>query len=437
MSEQAGAEQIRVETSEESPVLRTVRVEVPADRVRDAFDEVFRGLGQGAQVKGFRKGKVPRSVLERVYGPAAAAEVERLLVSSTLREALELADVSPVTEPDIDAEPPESGAPFGYSVRAEVKPPIELPELRGLPAKRPRVEIGDDEVDARIEALRESAAPLVEEDEEVAAAAGHTLDIDFEGRVGGELFEGGKGEDLVVELGSGRLIPGFEDQLVGAKAGEDTTVRVTFPEDYGDESLRGKEATFDVHVRSIRRKQLPELDDDFAKDVGEDTLDELRAKVRAELEQSAEREAKSVLHRSVVDSLLERCDFEAPPGLVERQLHSQLESMQRQFEGRVAPEVLRAELARMHEEGRESAERRVREALVLEAVAAQQGLEVESAAVDERLDQLAAAQGVDPRRIREMAEQQGWRAAIVAELLDARALDFLAAEANVEETTDT
>ena len=431
------AAQIRVETTEDSSVVRTVSVEVPEAQVRRAFERTYENLRRGARVKGFRPGKVPRKVLEKYYGPQAAEEIERILVGETLAEALEMAKVEPVTEPDIDAPTPSLGAVFCYSARVEVKPAIALPALAKVKGARPVVEVGDAQVDERIAAMRESFAPLVEVDEGVAAETGDTLNVDFEGRVDGELFDGGKGEDLPIELGSGRLVPGFEDQLVGARAGEERTVRIEFPADYGEPSLAGKPAEFAVKVRTVRRKQLPALDDEFAKDVGEESLDALRAKVRAQILEQETAESERALHRSLVESLVALCEFEVPPGLVHQQIHAQMDSMRRQFEGQVPADVLQAELSRMHDTGRDLAERRVRDALLLDAVVREHAIEVAEEEIDARLDELAEAQGVDSQRMRQAAAQQGWRRQIAAEMLDRKALAFLAAEASVEETTGT
>lgn len=432
----AAADDIQVETREDSPVVRTVHVEVSETRVQAAFDGAYKRLGRGAQVKGFRRGKVPRKVLERVYGPAAAEEIERTLVSETLADALELAEVQPVVEPDIDATPPVVGETFRYAARVEVRPEIALPELEGLPATRPAVAVADDEVEERVESMRRGAAPLVEATEGEASADGDTVHVDFEGRIDGELFDGGNAEDLPIELGSGRMIPGFEEQLTGVVSGQELDINVQFPADYGNESLQGRDAVFATRVRAVKRLQLPALDDEFAKDIGEDSLEALQAKVREGLEGQAEQRAKSELHRTVMDSLIERSDFDVPPGLVEQQLHAQMRSMQQQFEGRIPREALEQQLARLHENGRDGAERQVRERLLLDAVARDQGLTVEDPAVDARLEEIAQAQGADLATVRQVAEAQGWRSSIEGELLHDAALDFLGAGASVEETAD-
>ena len=429
MSEEA---QIRVDTPEDTPVVRTVSVEVPEPQVRKAIDRTYKNLAKGAQVKGFRRGKVPRKVLERVYGAQADEEIERILVSETLADAIEMAEIEPVTEPDIDATPPVAGSPFQYSARVEVKPVIELPKLTGLKATKPSTDIDDSKIDARIETMRENFAPLVELEEGVGAEQGDTVHVDFEGRVDGELFDGGAGEDMAVEIGGGRLIPGFEDQLVGVVTGEDRDLNVTFPEDYGEASLAGKDAVFAIKAVAIKRKTLPEIDDEFAKDVGEDSLEALKEKIRGELTQQAESQARNQLRQTLMDSLIEATEFEVPPGLVHRQLHQQMQAMKQQFQGQVPDEILQQELSRMHDSGRDAAERRVREALLLDAVVRSEGIEVDESEIEAKLDELAEAQGSDPAVMRTLAEQQGWRGQIEAEILDGKALDFLTAGASVE-----
>ncbi|MGH0035432.1 MAG: trigger factor [Myxococcota bacterium] len=430
------AQEVQVETAEVSSVVRELSVEVAAPRVRKAFDRAYKDLARGANVPGFRKGKVPRSVLERMYGSSISEEIERQLVAETLADAVELADVSPVSEPSIEADVPAAGEAFRYRARIEVKPEISLPDLEGLPATRPAVEVGEEEVVIELEQLRQRNAPLVEEPEGTPAAEGHTLKADFVGRVDGEPFEGGSGQDVEIEIGAGRMIPGFEEQLVGARAGDDVELEVSFPDDYHAENLRGKPAVFSVHVASVQRREVPELDDEFAKDVGEfETLEELRNRIREDITQGREEQAKAALHRSLFDTLIERTEFEVPPGLVERQLQQQASNLHRQFQGQLPDHILHAQIERMREEGRESAERRVRESLLLDAVSRAQGLEASDEEVDAKLGEMAEARGMDPDQLRSAARQQDFFDAIRGELIERKALDYLVSVAKVEETT--
>jgi len=427
-----------VRTADEGAVQRTLEVEIPAEQVGRAFDRVLRDLAKHARVRGFRPGKAPRSVIRKLYGGTVAEEVERWLVGRTLEPAVEESGVTPVVEPAIDAPLPAEGEAYAYRVGMEVKPTIELGELTGLPAKKPLATVEDDAVDRELDALRERQAVFVEEPEGATAARGHTLTIDFVGRVDGKPFEGGSAQGHELELGSGRLVPGFEEQLEGARAGDDVEVAITFPDDYGNAELAGREAAFDVHVAAIRRRELPELDDELAKDVGDfESLDELRARVRSDLEAAAERRARGELERSVMDALIERTPFEVGPGLVDRQLQNRLAGAHQQLQASIPHEQLHEQLARWQEEWRPQAEREVRESLLLEAVAREQGLEVDDAELDAHLAETAAEQGAgDAARLRKLYEERDLIEGLRGQLLDRKALAWLCDEANIEEVSD-
>ena len=426
--------QLQVEIDPESPILSVLTVTVGAKRVDKAFDRTYRSLAKEVRVKGFRPGKAPRSVLERMYGAGIPEEIERALVAETLGDAIELAEIQPIVEPGIDAERPAPGEPFVYKARLELKPEIVLPETKGLPARRPRATVGEDEVLTQLEELRQRSAPIVEEPDGTAADEGHFVTIDFVGKLDGEPFEGGSAKGHEIELGSGQFVPGFEEQLVGAVAGEDRQLDIDFPEDYGNAELAGKAVVFDVHVEAVKKRQLRELDDEFAKDLGDfDSLEALRDRIRSDLQAQRDQAADTTLRRTVMDSLIERTEFEVPPGLVERQLQHQIASFRREYEQQVPADVLESQLVRMAEDGRDAAARRVREAFLLEAVAVAQGLEATDEDVDARLEEMAEGRGMPPAQLRKMAQEQGWNEAIRSELVDQKALDFLCEGADVEE----
>ena len=316
-----------VEVAEESAAVKRVAVEVPAPRVDQLFERAYRELARSARVRGFRRGKTPRSVLRRLYGAGLAEDLERQLVGETLPDVLENALLAPVSEPEIEATAPREGEPFHYRVRVEVKPAIELGEWKGLAAQRPDEAVSEADVDRALENLRERHATLAEEPPETPAALGHWVTLDFEGRIAGNPFEGGSGKDATVELGAGQLLPEFDEQLVGARAGEARLVRVRFPEDYGQEELAGKEAEFEVRISALQRRDVPALDDEFAKDLGDlEDLAALRAKVRSDLEKIREREVKTTLRRTVLDSLIERTTFDVPPHLIEERLARRIQA---------------------------------------------------------------------------------------------------------------
>jgi len=278
----------------------------------------------------------------------------------------------------------------------------------------------------------------VDEAPESEAANGHYMTIDYVGRIDGNAFEGGTGQGVSLELGSNRFIPGFEEQLVGSKADDDCEVRVQFPEDYGHDELAGKEAVFAVHVVNVQRRELPELDDDFAKEeAGDfDSVDGLKQSIRDEMTQQQENAADNEMRRTLMDSLLERTSFEVPPGMVEGRLNQRLEMAARQL-GPAFGEELPNQLARWREEWRDQSERDIKEHLLLEAVAKEKAFEATDADVEERLDQMARDQGVDRERLRTAYEQPGMADGLRAEIASDLALDFLKAEAKVEEVSGT
>lgn len=434
MNAAAGTDELRVEAGDEGPITRWIEVEVPARRVDAAFDRAFRQLARTARVRGFRPGKAPRSVLEKLYGAAVAEDLEGELVRETLAKALERTGVEPVSQPHVESDAPSAGAAFVYRARVEVKPSFELCDLKGLPARRPATEVSEEDVERELEAVRQRHAQLVEEPEEVEAAPGHVVAIDFEGRIDGRPFPGGQGKDVTVEIGAGQLVPGFDDQLVGARAGEARTVRVRFPDDYGNAELAGREAEFSVHVASLRRREVPALDDEFAKDLGEfETLDAVRARIRASLVAARERAARQTLRRTLLDALIERVPFDVPPGLVEERLQRRLHSAAHDLErGGVGRGVAERQLAQWEQAWRPLIEREIRESWLLEAVARQEGIEADEAAVEAKLAQTAEEQGRDPAKLHRAYRDAGLLEAVRADAVEDKAVEFLLALAKVE-----
>ena len=438
MTDENASQDIRVDAQAETPVRHRVEVEVDVSRVKRAFDRAYRELGRQARVKGFRPGKAPRSVLEKLYGGSVAEQIEQTLVSETLVEAVERAGLEAVAEPAVEAGTPAPDAAFRYTVRIEVKPAIELPELAGLPARRPRVDVGDADVERELEGLRDSQAQLIEEPEGTRLAEEHVAVLDFVGRVEGEPFEGGTGQGVQLTVGAGQFLPGFEDQLLGSVSGDDREVTLTFPDDYGNESLAGKQAVFAVHVAAIKRREVPALGDEFARDLGDfESLDALRDRIRSDLTEAGERAARSTLHRTLLDALGERARFEVPPGMIERQLQQRLESAHQRLGSQVPHDALHEQLGRWREEWRGAAERDVRDALLLEAVADAEGLEIGAEDVEARVQEMAEQQGVTPERLGKAWEGESLESELRRQLGHEKALEFLASRAKVEETTDT
>ena len=436
MSANAAADELRVESRQEGPVTRWLDVEVPASRVATAFERAYRGLARSARVRGFRPGKAPRSVLQKMYGPAIAEDLERELVGETLSAALEKSGIEPVCQPQVESELPSEGASFVYHARIEVKPEFELCDLKGLPAQRPSTTVSDEDVQRELESVQQRQAQFVEEVAGATAVTGHLVAMEFEGRIDGALFEGGTAKDVTVELGSGQLIPGFDEQLLGARAGEERTVRVRFPGDYGKADLAGKDAEFQVRLVSLRRREVPALDDEFAKDLGSEfeSLEQVRAKIRESLVASRERASRASVRRTLLDALIERVRFEVPPGLVEerlqRRLHNAAHDLGERGAGGVAVE---RQMTRWEHEWRPLIEREAREEWLLAEVARVQELAADDAEVEARLDRIAEEQGTDAAKVRKAYREAGVLEVIRGQLLEEKAVEFLLGEAKVEE----
>lgn len=429
---------VSVTAVETSPVLRTLTVEVAAARVREAFDAAYKDLGRSVNVRGFRPGKAPRKVLENLYGAALLEEIERTLVSDSLPKAVLQAGVAPIADPEVEAEKPAPDRAFKYTARIEVMPRIELPEWRGLPGTKPATRVEDADIDAELQALRQRRALLL--DSETPADAGSVVTIDYEGSIDGKLFDGGSAESSLVEIGSGGYIPGFEDQLKGARAGEARELRVTFPDDYAAEELRGKHAVFAVRVRAVQRREIPELTDDFAKALGDEgvaTVAALEARVRSDLAARRERAARDELRRSVLEALVARAAFDVPPGLTERRLKQRLELAHQQLAQMMPHEELHQRLSQWEEDWRSDAEREVRESLLLEAIADAEKLEVSDRDLDDRIAQMARDQGLAAERLRKQYEERGMLDNLRARLRGDKALDQLLALAKVAEPSGT
>lgn len=294
-----------------------VEAEVAASEVARSVQKAARKLGSNLRVPGFRKGKVPAQVVITRLGRAYVVdEAVRDSLGGWYTDAIQTAEVAVVGEPEINVgDTPADGQPLAFSIEVGVRPSATLGEYRGLEVGRREATIDDAAVETELSGLRERLATL--DTVERAAAEGDFAVVDYVGKVGDVPFAGGEARDQVIELGAGRLIPGFEEQLVGASAGEDRTIEVTFPEDYGSAELAGKEATFDVHVSEIKAKNLPELDDEFATDAaGFDTLAELREDIEKRLREQAEHEIGHEFERDVLDAVAEKAEIELPDSLV-------------------------------------------------------------------------------------------------------------------------
>lgn len=369
-------------------------VEVEEAKVNAALDTAFKKVRKDVTIPGFRKGKIPRKLFEARFGVEALyQDAVDLLLPESYAQAIEKAGIEPVVQPEIDVEQIEKDQPFIFKATVTVKPEVELGPYMNLEIPEKDFSVKEEDIDNELERMRERVAELEVIDEK--AQEKDYVIIDFEGSIDGEKFEGGEAENYSLELGSGQFIPGFEDQLIGCKAGENKEVVVTFPEDYHQKSLAGKEATFKVSIKEVKRKNLPELDDEFAKDISEfDTLEELKADVKKKLEEEKAREAEQYKQDTVVDQATENATVDIPEVMVEQEVDQLLEHYEHQLkmQGLNLAQYLQLtdqDEDTLREQYKEVAEKRVKRGLVLEAIAKKENIEVSEEDVEAELKKLA------------------------------------------------
>ena len=426
---------MNVEIEETGPVERKLRVEIPTADVDAAFDGVYRVMRRQARIPGFRPGRAPRSVMERYFGDQARGEVLERLVRDSLPKAVEEAELAVIGEPQLHpAEPPQQGEPFSYEATLDVRPEIELKSVRGLKVTRPALpEPEQDPVDEYLEELRVEHAQVAEEEDGVTAARGHQAVIEYEATVDGEPFEGGSGQDTLVDLGEGRAIPGLEDELLGMTTGQEREFELELPASYPAEAVAGRTARFRVRLVGLKRRELPELDDEFAVDVSNfDTLDELRSDLFERIEAGRKREAERLLREALLTALLDANSFPIPQTLVERQLGQRIARAANQLQ-KLPEDELGKLVEAWREEWRPRAERDVRLGLLLPEIARAEDIEVSTEDVDAELRELAEQQQQPLSQLKRRYKEQGVLEALRASLLERRVVDFLVSEATVSD----
>lgn len=381
---------------------------IPQVEVQKGLTQAFNKVKGNLNVPGFRKGKVSRQVFNKMYGEAALYEdALNAVLPEAYEAAVKEAGIEPVSQPQIDVESMEAGEDWVIKAEVTVKPEVKLGQYKDLEVSKQDREVTDADVDARLEREQQSQAELVIK-EDAAAENGDTVVIDFEGFVDGVAFEGGKGENYSLELGSGSFIPGFEDQLVGQKADSNVDVTVTFPEDYQAEDLAGKEAVFKVVVHEVKAKELPELDDEFAKDVDDtvETLDELKAKYRKELEETKEKAAEDAKDEEAIKKAVANAEIvELPHVMVHDEVHRSMDeflnNMQRQG---ISPEMYYQLTGSteedLHTQFEGEAGERVKTNLVIEAIAAAEKIDASEEEIANEIKELSEAYNMPAEQIK-------------------------------------
>lgn len=422
----------RATVHDETAVRKRIDVEIPADEVQRELDRGFERVRQQAHIRGFRPGRAPRNVVEQTYGEQIRREVIAHLVEHSFHHAVEDHRLAVVGSPEIDAGELSPGEPLRYTVLVDVRPEIALGDTAGIPVERPVPVVSDADVEHTVEAMRERAAELRPIADRAVIEVGDVVTVDLTSQLGEERQTR---QGVLLEAGSGSFPLALERQLVGQSLGAQLTLEVPYPADYGNASLAGKSVAFDVRVNELHMKELPPLDDEFARDHGHgDTLAELRARVRTDLEQQAAAHADAQVREAVLGALLERHAFEVPASLVVRRSDTILASL-----GVRLPDGPAAEqtLARLREQVRPQAEREVRADLLLDALAAREAIEITDADVDAEIVAMAARERQAPERLRAFYDRAEAREALRARMRRVRALEHVVSLARIDPARPT
>ena len=425
---------MKVQVEQLSNVERKLSFEVPWNTVKEELDLAYKGLSKRARVKGFRAGKVPRKVLEQLYKGTVEQEVVSRLVDESFRKAVEDNDLVPINSPKMDAFPKlTSDEPLVFEATVEVKPEISVNNFEGLDVVQKVRTVEESEVDAELEQLRQKAVVIEAITDRKTAESGDMAVIDFFGTVGGEDFKGGKGINYTVEIGAAQMIPGFEDELVGMTIGDQKEFKLGFPKDEGPDEVKGKKVDWTVDLKELKRKILPDLDDDFAQDLGEyDTLDELRENLKENLATREDARSRRQLRDQVMKKLVEANPIEVPPLMIDRQLDYMLQDLRKMADQNDDPSIKDA-IAKLREEARPQAEEQVAGMLLLEAVARQAEIEASDSDIEGRIAELAREHRIPTKQLRKQLVENDQVEALRYNLTQDKALDHVLEKANVTE----
>ncbi|PIC77875.1 trigger factor [Sporosarcina sp. P19] len=381
--------------------------EVSVDRFNEALDEAFKKVVKKVQAPGFRKGKMPRKMFNKMYGEESLYnDAIDIVLPGAYSAAVDEADVDPIAAPEIDIEKLEKGEPVVFTAVVALKPEVTLGEYKGLEVTRKAVEVTDEEVDAQLEQRTEALAEMVVKEDGVVEN-GDTATIDFEGFANGEAFEGGQSENYELEVGSGSFIPGFEEQVVGMKTGEEKEIEITFPEEYHATELAGKPAIFKVKVNEIKSKEVPELDDELAKEIDESvsSVEELRTKLKEEAEEVKKNDSETALRDDLVEQAASNAEMEIPQAMID----SETDRMMQDFEQRLQMQGMNLDLyfqfsgqdeQTLRDQMKDDALSRVRVSLTLEAIGATEKVEVPEEEVNAELEKMSEQFGMDVEQIK-------------------------------------
>ena len=426
---------MKVAVEEINSVKKSLKIEVPEEVVAKEISAAYSDLNQRVRIPGFRKGKAPLSLLEKRYGPSVEEDVIRRLVPDYYQRAVKETGLRPVELPAIDKVELKKNAPLSFTAMVEISPAISLGNYTGLKATRSKMEVTHLEIDKALGALQDQQAHLVACPDDHGVVEKDYVIIDFTGTVDGRPMEGAARENQLIQVGSKAFLPGFEEQLIGHRRGDRVKWTTPFPNDYQPTELAGRSGEFDITIREVKQKQLPALDDEFAKDVGKfSSLEELKTKLRENLTTRMKQEQERAVRAAVLKQLTNAHDFDVPASWVGREVQEALGRLQQQLPKGITLEQARVDPEAFRKEVEPSAREKVKGRLILQAIADHEKLEVTQADVDSALARTAQELKVSPEDVRRLIlSQEGHLDVFKARLREDQTLDWVVSKAVIQQ----
>ncbi len=420
-----------------SSVKKKLSFDIPWADVKNELDMVYRKVGKTAKIKGFRPGKIPRAIIESYYREQAEEETVTNLVNRYYWEALKEKEIPSVTPPKIEQNGIEAEKDFSFSATIEVEPSIDPKDYLGLELEREEPVVTEEDLDARMLEIRKMFATMEDLNEERGVTEGDFVTLDFSGSIAGKVLKELSAENHLLEVGSKTFVPGFEDQLIGLKKGETKTIDVKFPPDYNVSHLGGKDVQFNVNVKGIRIKKIPEIDDNFVKNFEKyESLDALKADIRESLEAEKKRKVAAEFEKSIGEKLLTKNDFDIPESYIERQIYFMMSDMQRRMvSGGMDPKKAAEFAFRLHDQFREDATKNVKIALLIKHIARKEGLTVVDEEVDNQVREIASQRAQDYESLKASLVKDDLLDNIRNEILDRKTFEFLSSKATITVAT--
>jgi trigger factor len=421
---------MKVQVEELSPVEKKLSIEVDSARVADELTRAYTMIGRQVRLPGFRQGKVPRRILEQRFREQVEDDVIQRVVQTAYIEAITEHNVEPVSQPQVTNSGIKPGQPFSFEARVEVKPKVEVKDYREIPLKKTEVTVDDAQVTEQIEKMRQAQATLEPITDREVAQAGDFAMVDYEATIDGQPFTGSKAEGVTAEIVPGELVDSNIAALEGVKVGDTKEIDYAFPPDYRVEEVKGKTGRFKVHLKGLKKKAVPELNDELAKELGAQTVDELRTRLKSNLEATQRSKIQQEEREALMKALIERNPFEVPKAMVERAIDSMLEGAMRQMQ-RSGLDVrnLGLDMMRLRDEMRERAVQEVKGSLLFEAIATKEGIQATDADIDKKIEELAKEAGQPVASIRQYFKSQDDRFRLALRLQEEKTIEFLKAQA--------